>query len=105
MGTEEEIPLPNVKADTLKKVIQYCEHYKSMEPPEIDKPLKSTNLVENRVPEWDASYIDIEKLEDLLDLILAANYLDIKSLLELSCAKVASLIKGKLPPRFSGSSS
>ena len=28
-------------------------------------------------------------------MVMAANYLDIKSLLELSCAKVASLIKNK----------
>ena len=28
---------------------------------------------------------------------MAANYLDIKSLLDLGCAKIASLIKGKTP--------
>ncbi len=28
---------------------------------------------------------------------MAANYLDIKSLLDLSCAKIATLIKGKTP--------
>ena len=31
----------------------------------------------------------------LFELILAADYLDIKSLLDLTCAKVASMIKGK----------
>merc|ERR1712072_1414082 len=31
------------------------------------------------------------------DMILAANYLDIKDLLELTCEKVASMIKGKTP--------
>lgn len=31
----------------------------------------------------------------LYDLILAANYMDIQSLLHLGCAKVASLIKGQ----------
>lgn len=31
----------------------------------------------------------------MYDLILAANYMDIKSLLHLGCAKVASLIKGQ----------
>ena len=33
----------------------------------------------------------------LFELILAANYMDIKMLLDLSCAKVASMIKGKSP--------
>ena len=30
-----------------------------------------------------------------MELLLAANYLDIKSLIELCCAKVATMIKGK----------
>ena len=33
-------------------------------------------------------------------MILAANYLDIKSLLELSCAKVASSIKSRSIPEI-----
>ena len=33
----------------------------------------------------------------LFELIVAANYMDIKSLLDLGCAKVATLIKGKSP--------
>jgi len=47
-----------------------------------------------RVSEWDSEYVNIEQ-EVLFELILAANYLDIKSLLDLTCAKVASMIKGK----------
>lgn len=45
----------------------------------------------------DADYIDKigETRQQLYDLILAANYMDIKSLLHLGCAKVASLIKGQ----------
>jgi len=46
---------------------------------------------------WDAQYIDKigDTRQDLYDLILAANYMDIKGLLHLGCAKVASLIKGQ----------
>ena len=46
------------------------------------------------VDPWYADYVNIEQ-EILFELIMAANYLDIKPLLELSCAKVASMIKNK----------
>ena len=46
------------------------------------------------VDQWHAEYIDIPQ-EELFELVMAANYLDIKPLLELSCAKVASQIKNK----------
>lgn len=94
-GTEEEIPLPNVKAPILEKVIEYCRHYKDQMPPEIEKPLKSATLSEI-VPAFDAAFVELEQ-EMLFELILAANYLDIKLLLDLTCAKVASLMKGKNP--------
>jgi len=38
--------------------------------------------------------------ELLFELILAANYMDIKPLLDLTCAKVASMIKGKTPEQI-----
>ena len=46
---------------------------------------------------FDAEFIDRigENRQALYDLILAANYMDIKGLLHLGCAKVASLIKGQ----------
>jgi S-phase kinase-associated protein 1 len=36
----------------------------------------------------------------LIELIMAANYLNIKDLLDLTCAKVASMIKGKSPEQI-----
>ena len=46
--------------------------------------------------EWDAAYIAVNQ-EMLFELIQVANYLDIPSLLDLACAKVAAMIKGKTP--------
>merc|ERR1712226_900567 len=82
------------KTAILSKVIDYCKYHKDSPPEEIQKPLKSTNLIECGVSEWDSEYVNIEQ-EVLFELILAANYLDIKSLLDLTCAKLASMIKGK----------
>jgi len=93
-GTDEEIPLMNVKVPELKKIIEYMQYHSTVAAEEIQKPLKSTNLVECGVSEWDAKFVEIEQ-EQIFALILAANYLDMKELLDLTCAKIASMIKGK----------
>ena len=49
----------------------------------------------NVVPDWDAKFINSLSQDDLFELILAANFLDCKSLLDLACARVASMIKGR----------
>jgi S-phase kinase-associated protein 1 len=91
----QEIPLPNVKSAVLTKVIEFCRHYSEDPMNEIEKPLKSANMQEV-VQEWFANFVKIEQ-ELLFELILAANYMDIKPLLDLTCATVASMIKGKTP--------
>lgn len=48
------------------------------------------------VQDWYANFVALDQ-ETLFELILAANYMDIKPLLDLTCATVASLIKGKSP--------
>lgn len=94
---EINVPLPLVKNDILEKVIEFCVQHQHEKSPtaEIDKPIKSSNMSEI-VDEWDVKFID-QPQDIIFELILAANYMDIKSLLDLSCAKVASLIKGKTP--------
>ena len=90
---DAEVPLNNVKSNILKKIKEYLEHYENEEPKEIDRPLPSNNFKEC-VSEWDFNYIEID-LDQIFELILGANYMDIKPLLELASAKVASIIKGK----------
>ena len=97
-GIDDEIPLPSVKKAILEKIIEYCTQIHNNSPPEIDKPLRSNNLGDV-VNEWYANFVNIDQ-ETLFELILAANYMDIKSLLELCCAKVASLIKGMTIPEI-----
>ena len=59
------------------------------------QPLKSAQMSEV-VQEWYANFVNVEQ-EVLFELILAANFMDIKPLLDLTCATVASMIKGKTP--------
>ena len=52
---ENEIPLPNVKASVLKKVVEYMRYHVDNPAREIEKPLKSANMVEV-VSQWDAGH-------------------------------------------------
>jgi len=93
----DEFPVPGVTAPILEKVVEYMTHHKGTEPPIIEKPLRSKVMRDVCQDKWDAEFIDRigETRQVLYDLILAANYMDIKGLLHLGCAKVASLIKGQ----------
>jgi len=84
--------------ETLKHIVDYMNHHKGSEPPIIEKPLRNKKMSENVKDKWDAPFIDgiaDKSKQNLYSLILAANYMDIKALLHLGCAKVASLIKGQ----------
>ena len=86
------MPLPNVKSKVLAKVLEFLKyHAENGAMVEIEKPLKSSKM-EEVVSEWDAAFVDIEQ-EMLFELILAANFMDIKALLDLTCAKVCLLTR------------
>jgi S-phase kinase-associated protein 1 len=113
--TAVEVPIPGVSGGILSLVVQYMVHHKGIEPQLVEKPLRSKIMKDVCADKWDAEYIDKigDNRQQLYDLILAANYMDIKSLLHLGCAKVASLIKGQplekikeiLDPKMSSSAS
>ena len=90
----QEIPLPNVKASILGKVIEYCTHYITVEPmTPITTPLKSPKI-EEVVQQWYADFVKVDQTI-LFELVTSANFMDIKPLLDLTCFAVAVFIKGK----------
>ncbi|GIX65620.1 skp1 family protein [Babesia caballi] len=94
-GDSEPIKLERVSTRALCKVIDYCRYHWNNPAKPIPQPLKSTRLADVVCP-WDLEFVNVEQ-EVLFELMLAENFLDIKPLLELTCAKVASMIKGKTP--------
>lgn len=89
-----EIPTPSVRAEVLKKVVEYLTHYKESEPREIPKPLPSTNLLDV-TDEWDVTFINSIDLDFTYEIVNAASYMEIDSLLYLACAKLAALMTGR----------
>ncbi|KAL5717954.1 SCF ubiquitin ligase complex protein SKP1b [Ranunculus cassubicifolius] len=86
--TDNGVPLPNVVASILAKIIEYCKKHVETE------DAAATN--DEDLKKWDAEFVKVDQ-SVLFDLILAANYLNIKSLLDLTCQTVADMIKGKTP--------
>ena len=93
----EAVPLPNVVGSVLKKVIEWCEKHKDEPTPtqeEEEKDLNPESL--DQIPKWDEDFFNVDQAL-VFELILAANYLDIKGLLNLGCKIVAKMIRGKTP--------
>eukprot|EP01090_Pellita_catalonica_P002509 TRINITY_DN12085_c0_g1_i1.p1 TRINITY_DN12085_c0_g1~~TRINITY_DN12085_c0_g1_i1.p1 ORF type:complete len:151 (+),score=31.93 TRINITY_DN12085_c0_g1_i1:96-548(+) len=86
------IPLPNINSTNLEKVIDYLNHHLLHPVPDRD----DGDYRLDNITDWDEDFIDVD-IEMLFDLILAANFLDIKSLLDLGCKTVAKMIIGKTP--------
>ncbi|URE32496.1 SKP1-like protein [Musa troglodytarum] len=83
---ENGVPLPNVTSGILAKVIEYCRKH-------VDAASK---LPDEELKAWDADFVKVDQAT-LFDLTLAANYLNIKGLLDLTCQTLADMIKGKTP--------
>ena len=78
---EEVVPLPNVNAAILKKVIQWATYHKDDPPlPEDDENKEKRT---DDICSWDADFLKVDQ-GTLFELILAANYLDIKVSLTLT---------------------
>jgi S-phase kinase-associated protein 1 len=90
---DKKVPLPNVSSEVLKKVIQFGEHYQEEQMTPIQTPLKSSNI-DDLVQKWYAEFVDLPQ-KQLFELVAAANYLNIKPLLDLTVLAVSILIKGK----------
>ncbi|KAL3091478.1 hypothetical protein niasHS_004883 [Heterodera schachtii] len=118
-GAKQKFPVSNVSSTVMRQVIEWCEHHRndsSIEPiyEEIDldvatdkvaeesaskaKPKESVNTEKRLVfPSWDEKFLDKEWPE-LVEIILAANYLNIKLLLIFATTMVDNKwIKAKTP--------
>jgi S-phase kinase-associated protein 1 len=80
--TEDAIPLTNVDSNTLAMVLEYLNKHGDSGVSEEDKK------------NFDSEFVKKE-LDALFHLTLAANYMEIKKLLDLLCQSIANLIRDR----------
>ncbi|XP_026452348.1 SKP1-like protein 1A [Papaver somniferum] len=89
------VPLPNVTGKIMGSVVEYCK--KHVETPQADTGAAKEDLNVRgflTLKKWDDEFVGKFDLQTtLFDVILAANYLDIKSLLDVTFQKAADMIE------------
>eukprot|EP00558_Chaetoceros_sp_UNC1202_P010423 CAMPEP_0197247252 /NCGR_PEP_ID=MMETSP1429-20130617/27360_1 /TAXON_ID=49237 /ORGANISM="Chaetoceros sp., Strain UNC1202" /LENGTH=172 /DNA_ID=CAMNT_0042708119 /DNA_START=85 /DNA_END=603 /DNA_ORIENTATION=- len=91
---EPEVPCPKVSGPILKKVVEYCKHYQDEAMQKIETPLQGKTVEEIVKPKWYADFCKVDR-EVMFQLVAAANFMNIKPLLDLTCLAVSVSIKGK----------
>lgn len=100
LNDDSPIVLSEISNDAaIGKVIQYCEYIKRTGQELVLN--KDTGLYAPKVYhktdtdlEWEKKFVDVDQ-SFLFEMILAANYLNIKQMIDLTCKTVADMIKGK----------
>ena len=85
---DKEITINQVNAKNLEKVIEYLKYHEKEKPKAIPKPIPNNDL-KSILSEWDYNFINPLSIEEAIDLINAANFLDIGDLMDLIEAKLA----------------
>ena len=86
---DQEIMLNQINKINLQKIIDFLKHYEKEKPKEIPKPLPSGDLKEV-LDEWDYNFINPLSIKECIDLLNAANFIDLEELIVLCSAKLAS---------------
>ncbi|XP_057420401.1 uncharacterized protein LOC130714519 isoform X3 [Lotus japonicus] len=90
-GGSDSILVSTVSSNILAKVIEYCK-----------KHTKASNFNHKEdmsgvdIKNWDSKFVEVD-YQTLFDLHMSANYLNIKSLLDLTGTTIGDMIKGKTP--------
>jgi len=101
---DNAIILSNVNEQCLGMIVEYMTHHEGKDEDVPAQTVRSNQFDKVVKDQWDATFmnklitkIDNDELELklLFEVIMAVNYMDMKTLLYKACAKVATQLKGK----------
>ena len=74
----EPIPIPNVNAAVLKKVIEWCQHHKN-DPPSANDDDSDSRKKTTDIEEWDQKFMQVDQ-EMLFEIILVIRHTSLAAL-------------------------
>uniref|UniRef100_A0A1D1ZB08 SKP1-like protein 4 n=1 Tax=Anthurium amnicola TaxID=1678845 RepID=A0A1D1ZB08_9ARAE len=97
LGPGSCIPVPNVSADVLAKILEFFKHHRE---DHLRKPKDSKgflgqfepDLHEEELKKFDIEFVNVGR-DPLFELLMAADYLNAKKLLDVTCQAIADNIK------------
>ena len=92
-SNEEHIDLYNINDEVLNKIIIFLEYYDKNPYTQLPKPLPHNNL-SKFLDEWYINFLEMN-FELIIEIINSANFLEIDSIIQLCCAKIATVLKEK----------
>lgn len=110
--SDRTIPIHEVKAPILELVLSWCQHHYDIHKDEILSESQTDKVNRNNdddidddddddlhpvlLDSWERQFLDTDS-KTIQQIIMAANFLDIKPLLQVSCKFVAELVRGRSP--------
>lgn len=92
--TDLILDLPKVNAKILKLVLRWSRHHQHDPVVNVDMELPPFGRCSNDISEWDLQFFRVDD-STVYDIMLAANFLDIKELLVTAAKTIANKIKSK----------
>ncbi|KAI9076981.1 hypothetical protein K1719_041057 [Acacia pycnantha] len=98
VGDTKVVLIDNVNAATLAKVIEYCKKHADESTAEDGEAANDAGGAEE-LERWEAEFVKLDN-SLLFEILLAANYMDIKNLFDLICRAIADKMKNKTPEQI-----
>ena len=93
--SEEKIELPNCDSKTLGFVVEYLKRFQELQCGKIQD--QEIDIQDRKLLDWESDFCKNDKaMPDLFKILLAANYLDIKPLLDAVCVYIGGHIKDNI---------
>ena len=76
----------------LKHVIEYCEYHYENPSNKLERPLM--HELEDLICDWDKKFLEKSGIQ-IVEILMASNYLGLEDLKDLLSAKMATMMKGR----------